>query len=256
LFDKNEINKQNIFQAKQNKVNRVLEETGKILNINDISNTDLVFRVMTWEHIPMLPPKVVKPIKKKKKLVKSIDSFFENVSDNVQSEIEDNEIEHIPEVKAITNIKADHIRINFPPFFHYRLNNENIPYVVGKSHWKGSLEDGEYCKTHGELTDTLARMIMKLVEKYASKGKFRYYTYREEMEGQAVMQLVQVALQFDESKSQNPFSFFTACAFNSFRRILNIEKKNQELRDKILSENNINPSYSYTNKNSSIDSID
>jgi hypothetical protein len=142
-----------------------------------------------------------------------------------------------------TTVKADHIRVNFPPFFHYRLSKTGQAFVVGKSHWRGSLESGEFCKTHGDMTEKLARMIMKLTEKYALKGNWRNYSYREEMQGQAVLQLCQVALQFDESKSLNPFSFLTQVSHNSFLRILNIEKKNQKIRDDLLIGEGMSPSY-------------
>jgi len=120
---------------------------------------------------------------------------------------------------------------------------------VGKSHWIGELDTGEYCKTHGNLTDNLALMIMKLAEKYSMKSNWRNYSYREEMEGQAVLQLCQVVLQFDESKSQNPFAFLTTISHNSFLRILNIEKTNQKLRDQLLVEAGVDPSYSCSQRN-------
>jgi hypothetical protein len=68
-------------------------------------------------------------------------------------------------------------------------------------------------------------------------------TYNEEMRGQALLQLSQIGLQFDESKSQNPFAYYTAAITNSFTRILNIEKKNQNIRDDILEINGLNPSW-------------
>jgi hypothetical protein len=52
-----------------------------------------------------------------------------------------------------------------------------------------------------------------------------------------------VGLQFDESKSNNPFAYFTAAVTNSFVRIINIEKKNQNIRDDILEMNDMAPSY-------------
>ena len=57
------------------------------------------------------------------------------------------------------------------------------------------------------------------------------------------MQLSQIGLQFDESKSENPFAYYTAAITNSFTRILNVEKKNQALRDDILQENGLMPSH-------------
>jgi hypothetical protein len=247
LFDVNEI-KSNLEIAKANRAARILRETGQKIDLSSINNTDLVFRVMTWEHIPMLPPKELKSDKLFDPLPgQSLSKFFDSV---VEEDLdEDDEIDLCIKYDPINNVKADHIRINFPPFFHYRMDNNNTLYIVGKSHWQGSLELGHFCKTHGDLTETLARMIMKLTEKYASKGNWRNYSYREEMEGQAIMQLIQVILQFDESKSNNPFAFATQIAHNSFLRILNLEKKNQEIRDDLLVKAGMNPSYSRSTQN-------
>ena len=60
----------------------------------------------------------------------------------------------------------------------------------------------------------LARMWMKLVDRYATRGNVRGYTYNDEMKGQAILQLSQIGLQFDESKSDNPFAYYTAAVTN------------------------------------------
>jgi hypothetical protein len=62
------------------------------------------------------------------------------------------------------------------------------------------------------------------------------------MKGQAILQLSQIGLQFDESKSENPFAYYTAAVTNSFTRVLNIEKKMQNIRDDMLEENGLTPS--------------
>jgi hypothetical protein len=85
---------------------------------------------------------------------------------------------------------------------------------------------------------------MKLCERYGTRSNWRGYTYNDEMQSQALMQLSQIGLQFDESKSENPFAYYTAAITNSFTRILNIEKKNQNIRDDIMEQNNLMPSMS------------
>ena len=97
------------------------------------------------------------------------------------------------------------------------------------------------------MTRKLAHMFMKLCERYATRSNWRGYTYNEEMRGQALLQLSQIGLQFDESKSQNPFAYYTAAITNSFTRILNIEKKMQNIRDDILEINGLNPSWTRQN---------
>ena len=144
-------------------------------------------------------------------------------------------------------LDLNHVRVNFPPFEQYRLDEDKKPYLVGRSHWKGDLETGEFSKDHGNMTRKLAMMFMKLCERYATRSNWRGYTYNEEMRGQALLQLSQIGLQFDESKSQNPFAYYTAAITNSFTRILNIEKKNQNIRDDILEMNGLNPSWTRQN---------
>ncbi|NJO58795.1 MAG: hypothetical protein HC836_10735 [Richelia sp. RM2_1_2] len=69
-------------------------------------------------------------------------------------------------------------------------------------------------------------------------------TYNEEMRGQALLQLSQVGLQFNEAKSANPFAYYTETINNSFTRVLNTEKKNQHIRDDLLIAHNSTPSFS------------
>ena len=171
-----------------------------------IQKTDVVFRVMTFDHIPLNNTR--------KKNPKSL---------------------------------ADHRdKVNFPPFQHWKYNDNDELVCVGKSHWKGTLEKGKFDKDAGQITNTLARMMLKLCERYATRGNVRGYTYNDEMKGQAILQLTQIGLQFDESKSDNPFAYFTAAVTNSFVRVINIEKRNQNIRDDILEINGMNPSYSRT----------
>jgi hypothetical protein len=85
-------------------------------------------------------------------------------------------------------------------------------------------------------------MYIKLSERYAQRSNWRGYTYIDEMKGQAILQLSQIGLQFDESKSENPFAYYTAAVTNSFTRILNLEKKMQNIRDDMLEEAGLTPS--------------
>ena len=168
--------------------------------------TDLVFRIMTFDHIPL------NGIRKKN-----------------------------PKTLAYHRDK-----VNFPPFQHWKFDDKDELMCVGKSHWKGDLIKGKFDKDAGQITPTLARMMLKLCERYATRGNVRGYTYNDEMKGQAILQLTQIGLQFDESKSDNPFAYFTAAVTNSFVRVINIEKRNQNIRDDILEINGMNPSYSRT----------
>ena len=157
---------------------------------------------------------------------------------------------HIPEEPGRKNkpkITSDyHSKVNFPPFQHFAKLNGDWK-EVARSHWKGDTDTGEFSVDHGTTTRRLAEMYIKLCERYSMRSNWRGYTYVEEMRGQALLQLSQIGLQFDESKSNNPFAYYTAAVTNSFVRVINIEKRNQSIRDDILEINGMNPSYSRTN---------
>jgi hypothetical protein len=227
------INQKTTAEARRNRADRIKRETGEIVDPKKIPNTDLVFRIMTWEHIPMAPKKLTKAQLKKRKFEDILDI---EETDDVLVDLVDEPV-----------LDPTHVRVNFPPFFHYRIDENRTPFLVGKSHWRGDLDAGEFSKEHGTMTRKLAMMFMKLCERYATRSNWRGYTYNEEMRGQALLQLSQIGLQFDESKSQNPFAYYTAAITNSFTRILNIEKKNQNIRDDILEMNGLNPSWTRQN---------
>lgn len=180
----------------------------------DIADTDLVFRVMTQNHIPI---------------------------DEIKTAAMDEADDHTEYDDAVES-KTYYVKVNFPPFQHYRLNKDGEPKCVGKSHWQGDIKKGNFCRDHGAMTPKLAHMFIKLCERYATRSNWRNYTYNDEMRSQALLQLSQIGLQFDESKSQNPFAYYTAVITNSFTRVLNIEKRNQNMRDDIMEMHNLNPS--------------
>ena len=175
-----------------------------------IAKTDIIIRIMTFDHIPLAPGR-----------------------------------------KKTTKTTADsHDKVNFPPYQHWKFDNDDELICVGKSHWKGGIKTGHFCKDHGRITENLGKMFIKLSERYAQRSNWRGYTYVDEMKGQAILQLSQIGLQFDESKSENPFAYYTAAVTNSFTRILNIEKKSQNIRDDLLEDAGLTPSM--TRQNSQI----
>ena len=166
-----------------------------------LNEDELIYRVMTYEHIPLDPGRKKNPRK---------------------------EAEH-------------YVKLNFIPFKHYmitdRANKEAKE--VGRSH---SL-NGELCQTHGAMTDKLATMFMLLVERYSQRANWRGYTYIDEMRGQSLLQLSSMGLQFNEAKSNNPFAYYTQALTHSFTRVLNLEKKHQDVKDKILVDKGLTPSW-------------
>ena len=218
------INIRTIAQAKRNRAARISRDTYEetymsgntsvkqaefLIDWKKIPKTDLIFRIMTFDHIPLQPGRKKTP---------------KTVADH-------------------------HTQCNFPPFQHWKFDENDELICVGKSHWEGGLQNGSFNKEHGAMTDKLAMMFIKLVERYASRSNWRGYTYNDEMQGAGLLKLSRIGLQFDESKSENPFAYYTAAITNSFTRVLNLEKKNQSIRDDILESAGLNPSYTRQTEN-------
>ena len=102
---------------------------------NGINPEDIVFRVMTNEHIPVDPTR--------KRRIKIL-------SDEGQA------------------------KTPFAPFRHFRVIDGN-PIEVGRSHWKGDFETGSFCIEQGKISNRLAIMFMLLVERYSKRGNWRSY---------------------------------------------------------------------------------
>jgi len=211
------INRNSISEARKNRASRIakaayeaaIDRGEKVkqdqftIDHTKIEKTDLVFRVTTFEHIPEDPGRKKNP----------------------------------------KNIQDHYAKLNFSPFQHYRIDEDGNAYCVGKSHWVGGMGNGHFSLDHGTMTNKLAKMFMMMCERYGNKWNWRGYTYNDEMKSQALVQLAQVGLQFDESKSQNPFAYYTATITNSFTRVLNTEKKSQNIRDDMLEMNGYSSSH-------------
>ena len=150
--------------------------------------------------------------------------------------------EHIP---FADENETEKVKTNFKPFKHVVLRDNGEIEEVVWSHWKGSIELGSFCMTHGRLSNELGKMFTKLAEKIATKGCYRGYSFVDEMCSSACFQLTKNALLFDESRETvqlNPFAYYTTFVNNAFKAVLNEEKKRRNLRDDLLEEYGIFPS--------------
>lgn len=148
--------------------------------------------------------------------------------------------DHIPIDPTSTTLLT---RTPFPPYKHYVINKGAFV-EVARSHWQGDFETGQFGLLHGAISHRLATMFMLLVERYSKRGNWRGYSYVDEMRNLALLQLTHIGLQFDESKSDNPFAFYTTVIKNVFTRVFNVERKHQHVRDDLLIIAGVQPSHS------------
>ena len=116
---------------------------------------------------------------------------------------------------------------------HYVTNSVLLPEVIR-------------AKQLGRVTNELARMILMIAERFSRKSNFVGYSFREDMVSFAMVNLMANALKFNPEKSNNPFAFYTTAIRNSFLQYLADEKKHRDIRDSLIVEEGLNPSFNYS----------
>lgn len=121
---------------------------------------------------------------------------------------------------------------------HY-LNNKDMLAEVLKS------------KAQGRMTENLGKMLIMLCRRYATRPNLIGYSYNEDMQGFALVNLCRTWASFNEEKTNNPFAYYTQCVKNSFNYFLNIEKNERVGRDKLRIEQGLDPSWNYQQEHAS-----
>lgn len=126
---------------------------------NTIKDEDVVFRMQTYEHVPLLEGE-------------ELDKALRKLSEKAGKEIN---------LEDVINDKEVREKTIFLPWVHL-IKKDGEFVVVGKSHWKDGLENGHFCQTHGNITNKLAEMFLLLVEKIGQKGNWRGYCVDDQTE--------------------------------------------------------------------------
>lgn len=94
------------------------------------------------------------------------------------------------------------------------------------------------------MTPKLARMLMTMVNRYADKPNWVKYTYLDELKQFAIMSLCMLWHKYDETRpNPNPFAYYTTVITNCFKQQIHKEKLPQKIKDAMLVEAGMTPSY-------------
>jgi DNA-directed RNA polymerase specialized sigma subunit len=121
------------------------------------------------------------------------------------------------------------------------VNNEELTKAV-----KEWVKDKKTQKV-GPMPNFVGECVMKLVNNFAHKRNFSGYSYLDDMKSEALLTCIKYAHNFNPEKSDNAFAYFTEIIKNSFKMSLNKEKYQQNIREKIVSENTDTSKYNYNN---------
>ena len=91
-------------------------------------------------------------------------------------------------------------------------------------HWKGKPQISNY----------LGECFLKIATHLSYKPNFVNYMFRDDMISDGIENCVQYIHNFDPEKSKNPFAYFTQIIHYAFLRRIQKEKKQLEIKSKII----------------------
>ena len=115
---------------------------------------------------------------------------------------------------------------------HYVNNKEFLAAIVA---YKQSIKDAETLgKDKPRITNYLGECFLKIATHLSYKPNFVNYMFREDMISDGIENCVQYIHNFNPEKSTNPFAYFTQIIHYAFLRRIQKEKKQMEIREKII----------------------
>ena len=91
-------------------------------------------------------------------------------------------------------------------------------------HWEGK----------PQITNYLGECFLKIATHLSYKPNFVNYMFRDDMISDGIENCVQYIHNFDPAKSNNPFAYFTQIIHYAFLRRIQKEKKQLEIKTKII----------------------
>ena len=119
---------------------------------------------------------------------------------------------------------------------HYYIDKKNLYVLV--CDYKNRLK--EYQEESGgkipQPDNELIFSIYKMINRELGKPNYRNYTFHDEMRGLAIIDCLRAIDLFDPDKSDNVFSYFWGTIQNAFKRVIIAEKRQIEIRNKLIIE--------------------
>lgn len=92
----------------------------------------------------------------------------------------------------------------------------------------------ELDKTKPRIPNYIGECFLKIATHLSYKPNFVNYMFREDMISDGIENCVQYIDRFNPEKSTNPFAYFTQIIYFAFLRRIQREKKQLEIKNKIL----------------------
>lgn len=96
------------------------------------------------------------------------------------------------------------------------------------------------------MPNDIGKGIMKIVDNFALKGRWRSYTYIEDMRSDAFLTVLKYIHNFNIEKSNNAFAYVTQITKFAFQQFTAKENNQANIKNKVISESSI---YNFNNIN-------
>ena len=115
---------------------------------------------------------------------------------------------------------------------HYVNNKEFLEALIV---YRGKCAEAEEKgKPRPRITNYLGSCFLKIATHLSYKPNFVNYMFREDMISDGIENCVQYIKNFDPEKSRNPFAYFTQIIHYAFLRRIQKEKRQMDIRSKII----------------------
>ena len=129
---------------------------------------------------------------------------------------------------------------------HYVNNKEFLAALIKYR------EDKEIAELRGRPKPVIPRYIgecfLKIANHLSFKPNFVNYMFKEDMISDGIENCVQYIHNFNPEKSQNPFAYFTQIIHYAFLRRIQREKRQLEIKNKILEKSGYSEVFDDSNK--------
>ena len=115
----------------------------------------------------------------------------------------------------------------------YYVNNKE--FLAAITEYRDKVQRAkELGKPRPRVTNYLGECFLKIATHLSYKPNFVNYMFREDMICDGIENCLQYIDNFDPEKSKNPFAYFTQIIYYAFLRRIQKEKKQLEIKGKIL----------------------
>jgi len=134
---------------------------------------------------------------------------------------------------------------------HYVNNKEFLEaLVVFKAKCSAAKEAGEQ---RPQISNYIGECFLKIATHLSYKPNFVNYMFREDMICDGIENCVQYIENFNPEKSKNPFAYFTQIIYYAFLRRIQKEKRQLEIKNKILDKSGYEVAFHTDDKSGSSD---